>query len=206
MGSSVKAANMPEQLRRLLISTFAKLPYRVLWKYESTLLQNDLPPNVKIARWLPQQGEYCTNEIAFEWSYEFLTSFLHYSHIRYSGSQKVESIHHTRWTVEHVRDGLSWSASSCHAGFLWSRCELWEINDRWLWWAWRWTRYDESIDIFDFISQLTSSIWKRWHRKNSSKLFMRWFTIQNTDVKQSEGILSWLKNVFDFNWDDWCVI
>jgi ceramide galactosyltransferase len=55
MGSSVKAANMPENLRQLLVATFAKLPYRVLWKYESSTIQNDLPPNVKISRWLPQQ-------------------------------------------------------------------------------------------------------------------------------------------------------
>lgn len=55
MGSSVKAANMPDNLRQLLINTFARLPYRVLWKYESNLIQNDLPPNVKISRWLPQQ-------------------------------------------------------------------------------------------------------------------------------------------------------
>lgn len=55
MGSSVKAANMPENLRQLLVNTFAKLPYRVLWKYESSMNQNDLPSNVKISRWLPQQ-------------------------------------------------------------------------------------------------------------------------------------------------------
>lgn len=55
MGSSVKAANMPDNLRQLLINTFSRLPYRVLWKYESNLIQNDLPPNVKISRWLPQQ-------------------------------------------------------------------------------------------------------------------------------------------------------
>lgn len=55
MGSSVKAANMPENLRQLLVNTFAKLPYRVLWKYESSINQNDLPSNVKISRWLPQQ-------------------------------------------------------------------------------------------------------------------------------------------------------
>lgn len=55
MGSSVKATNMPLTLRQLLVNTFAKLPYRVLWKYESSIIQNDLPPNVKISRWLPQQ-------------------------------------------------------------------------------------------------------------------------------------------------------
>uniref|UniRef100_A0A4Y0ATD9 UDP-glucuronosyltransferase n=2 Tax=Anopheles funestus TaxID=62324 RepID=A0A4Y0ATD9_ANOFN len=56
MGSSVKAANMPDHLRKLLVQTFARLPYRVLWKYEaSPALLTDLPANVRIARWLPQQ-------------------------------------------------------------------------------------------------------------------------------------------------------
>lgn len=56
MGSSVKAANMPDHLRKLLTQTFARLPYRVLWKYEaSPALLTDLPANVKIGRWLPQQ-------------------------------------------------------------------------------------------------------------------------------------------------------
>lgn len=56
MGSSVRAANMPEHLRRLLIKTFARLPFRVLWKWEGGLNDmHDLPPNVKLSRWLPQQ-------------------------------------------------------------------------------------------------------------------------------------------------------
>lgn len=56
MGSSVKAANMPEELRRLLLKTFSQLPYRVLWKWEaSSKDMADLPPNVRLGRWLPQQ-------------------------------------------------------------------------------------------------------------------------------------------------------
>lgn len=56
MGSSVKAVNMPEHLRRLLVQTFAQLPYRILWKWESGLSEmHDLPSNVKLGRWLPQQ-------------------------------------------------------------------------------------------------------------------------------------------------------
>ncbi|KAI9583256.1 UDP-glucosyltransferase 2 [Glossina fuscipes] len=56
MGSSVKASKMPYTLRRLLVQTFARLPYHVLWKYEgkpSELLE--LSSNVKLSRWLPQQ-------------------------------------------------------------------------------------------------------------------------------------------------------
>lgn len=54
MGSSVKAANMPEYLRRLLMCVFRQLPQRVLWKWEGEDMP-DLPLNVKLARWLPQQ-------------------------------------------------------------------------------------------------------------------------------------------------------
>lgn len=55
MGSSVKAANMPEYLRRLLMRVFRQLPQRVLWKWEAEDDMQDLPANVKLARWLPQQ-------------------------------------------------------------------------------------------------------------------------------------------------------
>ncbi|KAH8284233.1 hypothetical protein KR054_002704 [Drosophila jambulina] len=56
MGSSVKAANMPESLRRMLVKTFAHLPYHVLWKYEGSAADiQDLTSNVKLSRWLPQQ-------------------------------------------------------------------------------------------------------------------------------------------------------
>ncbi|KAH8272628.1 hypothetical protein KR018_010603, partial [Drosophila ironensis] len=56
MGSSVKAANMPESLRRMLVKTFARLPYHILWKYEGSASDmQDLTSNVKLSRWLPQQ-------------------------------------------------------------------------------------------------------------------------------------------------------
>lgn len=55
MGSSVKAVNMPVYLRQLLMIVFKSLPQRVLWKYESEDDMPDLPSNVKLGRWLPQQ-------------------------------------------------------------------------------------------------------------------------------------------------------
>lgn len=55
MGSSVKAANMPEYLRRMLMRVFRQLPQRVLWKWEAEDDMRDLPANVKLSRWLPQQ-------------------------------------------------------------------------------------------------------------------------------------------------------
>ena len=56
MGSSVLTAKMPEVLRLIFIRSFAQLPYRMLWKWEAD--ENsiaDLPANVHLGRWLPQQ-------------------------------------------------------------------------------------------------------------------------------------------------------
>ncbi|XP_017775676.1 PREDICTED: 2-hydroxyacylsphingosine 1-beta-galactosyltransferase-like [Nicrophorus vespilloides] len=55
MGSSVRAANMPEYLRRMLIYVFRQLPQRVLWKWEADDDMHDLSDNVMLGRWLPQQ-------------------------------------------------------------------------------------------------------------------------------------------------------
>ncbi|KAL3265257.1 hypothetical protein HHI36_009471 [Cryptolaemus montrouzieri] len=54
MGSSVRATNMPEYFRRMLIRVFRQLPQKVLWKWEGEDM-TDLPANVKLGRWLPQQ-------------------------------------------------------------------------------------------------------------------------------------------------------
>lgn len=55
MGTSVNTEKMPPHLLRTLVDAFAKLaPYRVLWKFEGSL-GDDLPANVKVERWLPQQ-------------------------------------------------------------------------------------------------------------------------------------------------------
>jgi UDP:flavonoid glycosyltransferase YjiC (YdhE family) len=56
MGSSVLTAKMPEVLRLLFIRAFSQLPYRVLWKWEADASSiPDLPDNVRVGRWLPQQ-------------------------------------------------------------------------------------------------------------------------------------------------------
>ncbi|XP_059219173.1 UDP-glucuronosyltransferase 2A1-like [Stomoxys calcitrans] len=61
MGSSVRAANVPEEFRRLLVEVFSRLPqYHVLWKWDaggSTTHQNmsAVTKNVRLSGWLPQQ-------------------------------------------------------------------------------------------------------------------------------------------------------
>lgn len=54
MGSALKAHTMPEEYRKVFLQTFAKLKQRVLWKWETETM-DDLPKNVKLSKWLPQQ-------------------------------------------------------------------------------------------------------------------------------------------------------
>uniref|UniRef100_A0A1B6KXZ3 UDP-glucuronosyltransferase n=1 Tax=Graphocephala atropunctata TaxID=36148 RepID=A0A1B6KXZ3_9HEMI len=55
-GTSVHSSQFPERLRLLMVEAFSKLPYHVLWKFvvEGDTMP-DLPDNVQLGRWLPQQ-------------------------------------------------------------------------------------------------------------------------------------------------------
>ncbi|CAL8104470.1 unnamed protein product [Orchesella dallaii] len=54
LGSIVKAKNMPEEHRKIFLNVFSRLKQRVIWKWETETMP-DLPPNVKLSKWLPQQ-------------------------------------------------------------------------------------------------------------------------------------------------------
>ncbi|GBP43541.1 2-hydroxyacylsphingosine 1-beta-galactosyltransferase [Eumeta japonica] len=55
MGSSVRAASMPARAQRIFVNALGRLPQRVLWKHEAEYNMTDLPPNIKLSKWLPQQ-------------------------------------------------------------------------------------------------------------------------------------------------------
>ncbi|XP_037050885.1 UDP-glucosyltransferase 2-like [Bradysia coprophila] len=54
MGSALQGVDMPENYRKLFLGAFSKLKQRVIWKWETEEM-DDLPPNVKLSKWLPQQ-------------------------------------------------------------------------------------------------------------------------------------------------------
>ncbi|KAK7865224.1 hypothetical protein R5R35_003935 [Gryllus longicercus] len=54
MGSNLRSADMPAAKREAFLRAFAALPQRVLWKWEEDALPGQ-PPNVRLAKWLPQQ-------------------------------------------------------------------------------------------------------------------------------------------------------
>jgi glucuronosyltransferase len=45
---------MPEEYRKVFVNVFSRLKQRVIWKWETETMP-DLPPNVKLSKWLPQQ-------------------------------------------------------------------------------------------------------------------------------------------------------
>ncbi|KAK8747105.1 hypothetical protein OTU49_016998 [Cherax quadricarinatus] len=54
LGSAVTPSTMPEEYRTILVQVFASLQQRVLWKWDKNTM-DDLPPNVRLGKWLPQQ-------------------------------------------------------------------------------------------------------------------------------------------------------
>ncbi|CAL8104484.1 unnamed protein product [Orchesella dallaii] len=54
LGSIVKAKDMPEETRKIFLKVFSRIKQRVVWKWETESMP-DLPPNVKLSKWLPQQ-------------------------------------------------------------------------------------------------------------------------------------------------------
>lgn len=54
LGSAVKTKDMPETYRKVLLQVLASLQQRVLWKWDQGTME-DLPPNVRLGKWLPQQ-------------------------------------------------------------------------------------------------------------------------------------------------------
>ncbi|XP_076050354.1 UDP-glucosyltransferase 2-like [Oratosquilla oratoria] len=54
LGSAARPSDMPEEFRQMLVNVFGQLEQRVLWKWDQEDMA-DLPPNVRISKWLPQQ-------------------------------------------------------------------------------------------------------------------------------------------------------
>ena len=52
---------MPKEYVAVFLKTFARLPLKVIWKWDSDEKPENVPANVMLAKWLPQQdllGKY----------------------------------------------------------------------------------------------------------------------------------------------------
>lgn len=63
LGSIVRPTEMPEETRKAFVNVFAKLKQRVLWKWPNPM--PDLPPNVKLLKWVPQQDVLGSQSVIF---------------------------------------------------------------------------------------------------------------------------------------------
>lgn len=57
MGSNIKSKDMPEELKRGISNVFRNMKQTIIWKFEEVL--PDLPKNVHILQWAPQQSILC---------------------------------------------------------------------------------------------------------------------------------------------------
>ena len=72
VGSFISGSSLPHHLLQVFLTVFAKLPYRIFWKFE----QNDkFPPNVVRLDWVPQQ--VCSSVQSCLMNIEFLKNLLH---------------------------------------------------------------------------------------------------------------------------------
>jgi glucuronosyltransferase len=53
-GSIVKMDSIPARLQNALKEAFSELPQRILWRYNSDVMENQ-PKNVMIKKWFPQR-------------------------------------------------------------------------------------------------------------------------------------------------------
>jgi glucuronosyltransferase len=54
LGSLVPVSEMPEEDLKAFMGAFAKIPRKVIWKWEAEIPAN-LPSNIMMTKWLPQQ-------------------------------------------------------------------------------------------------------------------------------------------------------
>ena len=62
LGSLVPVSSMPEEAKMAFIGAFAKLPQKVIWKWEGEIPEN-IPSNVMLSSWLPQQDLLSINHV-----------------------------------------------------------------------------------------------------------------------------------------------
>nr|QIK00368.1 UDP-glycosyltransferase [Xylotrechus quadripes] len=58
LGSMIKGNTFPKEQRDAFLKAFARLPYRVLWKWENETMEGK-PDNVMVQKWMPQLDILC---------------------------------------------------------------------------------------------------------------------------------------------------
>lgn len=56
-GTNVQSSWLPHDFEVQVIDALRQLPQRVIWKWEKEV--KNLPPNVRVSKWLPQGDMFC---------------------------------------------------------------------------------------------------------------------------------------------------
>ena len=54
LGSAIPVSTMPKDTLQAFLNAFAKLPQRIIWKWEADAPKN-LTSNIMLTNWIPQQ-------------------------------------------------------------------------------------------------------------------------------------------------------
>ena len=78
MGSNLKSKDLPDEVKTSLLKMFGSLKQTVLWKFEEVL--PNLPKNVHILEWAPQQAILCKFVNLFRFPHVRTATLLLHSH------------------------------------------------------------------------------------------------------------------------------
>ncbi|XP_076300322.1 UDP-glucosyltransferase 2-like [Lasioglossum baleicum] len=54
LGSNAMSSDLPKETLQVFLDVFAKLPYKIVWKFEKDM--HNMPDNIFVGKWLPQQS------------------------------------------------------------------------------------------------------------------------------------------------------
>lgn len=73
LGTNVQSHLLTKEKIRIILETLKELPYKILWKYASDDVP-DIPENVKIMKWIPQQDVLSKSLKIEKFEHNFLAS------------------------------------------------------------------------------------------------------------------------------------
>jgi hypothetical protein len=101
----MKSVLLPEEKQQEILRAFAKVPYKVLWKWENDKLENK-PDNVLIRKWFPQND--ILGKVVNKPCPIIIENFR---------PSKFKTIYKSWWSVEHNRVLAPWSSCSRSTNF-----------------------------------------------------------------------------------------
>ena len=111
MGSNLRSDQMAPEKIFAFAEAFAELPQRVIWKWNADTFPGEVPKNLKLAQWMPQQEILGTKIILLSTCLNSIVSIER-------SSSKCKNLHHPWRTFERPGSRLSRKNSHRHP-YIW---------------------------------------------------------------------------------------